>query len=68
MRLLVGVLVLVITALDVWAGHPDRALQIAGAAAGMLLLVSVVVDRVTPERRHEYLPRRAPKRRGARPR
>jgi hypothetical protein len=48
MRLAVSVALLVITALNVRFGRPQDGLFLANLAAGVLLALSVVVDRLLP--------------------
>jgi hypothetical protein len=45
-RLTVSVIILIITALDVRFGRPATGLHIAGLTAGVLLALSVVIDRL----------------------
>ena len=50
MRLIVGVLVLVVTGLDVRFGQAGTAAWIAGLVTGVLLALSALVDLIFPER------------------
>jgi hypothetical protein len=49
MRLIVGVIILIITALDVRFGQTSMAFRIAGFTTGGLLLVSTLLDLLLPE-------------------
>jgi hypothetical protein len=44
MRLIVAVLILGVTALDLWFGAPETALHFWGLIAGILLALSLVID------------------------
>ncbi len=46
MRLIVAVFILGVTALDFWFGSPEAALHFWGLIAGILLALSLVIDRV----------------------
>ena len=48
MRLIVSVAILLITVLDVRCGRPQDGLFFANLVAGVLLALSVVIDRLLP--------------------
>ena len=50
MRPLVGCAILLITALDLQLGRPNIVLHVAGGIAGLLLILSVIVDRIAAHR------------------
>jgi len=49
MRLVIAGLVLFVTILDYRFGDPGTVLHVAGLVAGLLLLLSVIVDHFFPE-------------------
>jgi hypothetical protein len=62
MRLLASSLILVITALDFAFGQPGTALHVAGLVAGILVALTVVIDRLwpPPAAKSEQAPRPTP--------